>query len=214
MSGAKDDDFAAGMLANRLLVIRKPCGLVWAPPRWLPRLKQMARRLGAKTEIKGSQWSFTMPGMKEITNEDFLCFGRSEDKADWIFPYFFFDRRPDIEAEAGFDLAGTLYIDFPKPKLKAGRGDRPPKELQNIMTDLAKRAKENNCIVIVGWKGPKPPYGDEITDDKELMTEWAKDKLAIVLRVAGEKMDLSEGMPMDSDVLLKCGFGRDGKLIH
>jgi hypothetical protein len=211
-AGAKDDDCAAAMLANRLLAIRKPFGLVWAPPRWLPRLKQMARRLGARTKIDGSRWGFTMPGMAEITNEDFFCYGRSDNKADWIFPHFFFDRRPDIEAEAGYALAGTLYIDFPKSKLKAGR-DKPPKELQEIMIELAKRAKETaNCIVI-GWNGPKPPYGDEITDDDKLMAEWAKDKLAIVLRVASENIDPSE-MPMDSDLLLKCGFGRDGKLIH
>jgi hypothetical protein len=203
-----DDDAIAYLLANRMLLLKQPFGLVWAPPRWLPRLKRMARRLGAKTEVDGSKWAFSLPGM-EIMNEDFICFGRPANNADLIMPFFVFQRRPDVEREAGFSLAGTLVIDIPPRKI---RKQQPMlNEVAENLVDMSKDGRMGDNELTIGWPHPTPAYDDEIMADHELMNAWAKDKPVIFVRVGEDPHDL---LDLDSDMLLCMGLGRDGRLLQ
>jgi hypothetical protein len=209
-SSSHDVSVIAYMLANRILLLKRPLGIVWAPPRWLPRLKRMARRLGAKTEVEGSKWIFSLPGM-EIKNEDFKCFGRPSNNADLIMPFFVFRRRSDIEREAGYSLAGTLIVDIPLRKIKKITANKPPPGLSDLAQNLVDMSKDGRMPadgVTFGWPHPAPPYGDEIQDDHELMKAWTKDKPVFFVRWGDQ--DPCD-MRLDSDMLLCMGLGRDGK---
>jgi hypothetical protein len=192
-----DDDAIAYLLAK----LKQPFGLVWAPPRWLPRLKRMARRLGAKTEIEGSKWMFSLPGM-EIQEEHFKCFGRPPNNADLIMPFYIFERRSDIERAAGYQLAGTLIIDMPRREVK-----KASVELVEHLDKLAKDGRLSDSAT-VGWPHPAPPYDNEILADHELIKSWAKDKAKIFVRVG------TGDVSRDSDMLLCRGLGRDGRLLQ
>jgi hypothetical protein len=216
-----EEDGIAFMLANRLLMIEKPIGIIWAPPRFLSRLKKMSRRLGARSKINGPRWLFWLPGMNVEGEIDYFSVGRPPNNADLIMPWFFFERLPHIEQEADFALAGTLYVDIPqRERKKAAASGNPPEEVKNLIKALCEMAKDGRMdgdnTIAQGWRGPKPPYGDEVTDDPELMREWAKDKLVIVLRMTNQEMVVDDGggIPMDSDVMLRLGLGRDGKPIQ
>lgn len=214
-----EEDGTAFMLANRLLLIGSPMGFEWAPSRWLSRLKKMSRRLGAQSKINGPYWLFWLPGMNVEGEVSYARFGRPPNNADLVMPWFYFERLPHIEQEAGFALAGTLYIDIPERKRKKAANGNLPEEVRDLIKALCEKAKDGSMdgdnTIRQGWRdGWKPPYGDEVTDDLELMQEWAKDKLVIVLRVSNQEIDSMDSIPIDSDVLLRHGLGRDGKPIQ
>jgi hypothetical protein len=113
-------------------------------------------------------------------------------------PLFIFERRHDIELEAGFILAGRLIIDLPK-QLKLKR--RQQRMLTDIIQQLTHRAQSGQMpddAIVLGWRdGYRPPNADDNISNDELMASWAKDRLTIAVRVDPRKAGL---LRIDSDM--------------
>jgi hypothetical protein len=95
-----------------------------------------------------------------------------------IMPLFVFERRRDIELEAGFVLAGQLIIDIPKrPKPKRCHALL----VERIVGELCARARERSLPdgLVIGWRdGPKPPNAVNVGDDA-IMAAWAQRSVVV-----------------------------------
>jgi hypothetical protein len=74
---------------------------------------------------------------------EYLSTGRPPNNADLIMPYFVFERLPHIEQEAGWALAGTLYVDLPKREQKKANRE-PPTRVKSIIKQLCELAKNGS----------------------------------------------------------------------
>jgi hypothetical protein len=120
-------------------------------------------------------------------------------------PSFVFGRRRDIEIEAGFTLAGDLIIDVPKQtKIKK----RHKRMFESIVKDLIKMAVAGQMpddAMVYGWPdGERPANADAITDNDEIMAEWARTRHHVVVRVDPRKDDGS--LHLDSDIAKRLGL--------
>jgi hypothetical protein len=120
-------------------------------------------------------------------------------------PAFVFDRRRHVELEAGFLLAGQLFVDIPKGKLK-GRDERfIHKIIQRLTANARSGLMQPTDALIVGWRGGvKPPNAADITDDK-LMGAWAARSIEVVVRV-DPRPPHKDGPRPDSDLLAQMGI--------
>jgi hypothetical protein len=122
-------------------------------------------------------------------------------------PVFVFQRRHDIELEADFILAGQLIVDLPK---NAEPKERHQWMVRDIVAQLTKQAQSGamaHDALVFGWPdGRRPANADAIMDDDALLAAWAKERLAIAVRVDPRKPD---GMlRLDSDVLRQMKITR------
>ncbi len=119
-------------------------------------------------------------------------------------PTFVFERRRDIELEAGFILAGHLVVDIPKrPKLKT-RQKRMITEIVQQLTKMAQSAQMPDDALVYGWPGGRrPPDADDIIDDDALMASWASRSVVIGIRIDPRNDGL---IRVDSDVMRQAGL--------
>jgi hypothetical protein len=130
-----------------------------------------------------------------------------------IMPAFVFERRRRIELEAGFILAGQLIVDIRKGKKLKPSHERRVQAIVASLLDFVQSGEMPEDALIYGWPDDKrPPDADETVDNDALMAAWAKDRMAIVVRI--DPRHASEGMRLDSDAMRQMGLGRDGKPIN
>jgi hypothetical protein len=120
-----------------------------------------------------------------------------------VMPLFVFDRRSHVEREAGFILAGQLFVDVPnKAKLK-GRDHRNIREIIGHLTSEAQSGRMPIDGMVVGWHGGvKPPNAVDVRDDA-IMAAWAAKAVSIVVRIDPRK---DGRMRTDSDMLRQMGM--------
>jgi hypothetical protein len=130
-----------------------------------------------------------------------------------IMPAFVFGRRRDIELEAGFILAGQLFVDIRKRKKLKPSHERKIGSIIQELLHLVQSWEMPETAIIYGWPdGKRPPDADQIIDDNDLMAAWAKDRIGIVLRVSPR--DSSEGLRLDSDLMRQAGLAPDGSTLN
>ena len=124
-------------------------------------------------------------------------------------PAFIFNRRRDIELEAGFVLAGSLIVDIPKWAKAAKLKRRHERLITNIiqqLTDMARSGQMPDDAIIYGWPGGiRPPNADDIVDNDKLMAAWARERIQIVIRIDPRNDGL---MRMDSDIARQLDLPR------
>ena len=117
-------------------------------------------------------------------------------------PAFVFIRNHEVEAEVGIELAGTLYLDVPHKKF----GKRAT---QKMLQDLLRIIKDRDLApgeTMFGWPdGRRALYSDAITENAELMREWTRRCVVIMVRDGVDE----PGRP-DSEILRLCGIAKDG----
>jgi hypothetical protein len=119
-------------------------------------------------------------------------------------PFFVFWRRPDIEREADFILAGQLIVDIPKTKKPKRRQQRMIAEIVQRLTASAQSGQMPVDAVVYGWSGGSRPANAVDVNDDALMAAWAKDRIAIAVRVDPSPRD--GHLRVDSDMLLQMGL--------
>jgi hypothetical protein len=102
-----------------------------------------------------------------------------------IMPAFVFERRHDIELEAGFTLAGHLIVDLPRNLKKLTENEQ--QMLAGIVRQLTDDAQSGRLpadAVVYGWHGDRgrPPDAVDTSND-EVMAAWARKCLRIGVRV-------------------------------
>ncbi len=131
-------------------------------------------------------------------------------KTEQIMPGFVFARRRDIELEAGFILAGQLFVDIPKRAKLKGHHQRM---LDSILKQLIRMAAEMpDDAVIYGWRdGCRPANADAITDNDELMAAWARDRCVVAVRVESKSRNNPDAdlIRIDSDIAKQLGLIRE-----
>jgi hypothetical protein len=126
--------------------------------------------------------------------------------SEQVMPSFVFGRRRDIELEAGFTLAGNLVIDIPRrtKKLKK-RHKRMFQDIVKGLIEMVVAGQMPDDAMIYGWpNGGRPANADAITDNDELMTEWARTRHHIVVRVDPREDD--GPLRLDSDIAKRLGL--------
>jgi hypothetical protein len=126
-----------------------------------------------------------------------------------VMPAFVFVRRHDIELEAGFILAGRLIVDLPNE----GEATQHEQEMvsaivQQLTADAQSGKLSDANDLVVGWRSPDgcPPENAADIDDDALMASWAKDRLAITVRVDPR----NDGyVRLDSDIIRQLDLPRD-----
>jgi hypothetical protein len=124
-----------------------------------------------------------LPGIEIITGpeaEELIAAVRAGN-VNQVMPEFVFSRRRDIELETGFILAGDLFVDIPDGAEIESRY-RYQQICESIVQPLIEMAKRmpDNAMMLIGWPlGNRPENADEITDNNELMSAWAKRSLAM-----------------------------------
>ena len=112
-------------------------------------------------------------------------------------PVFVFQRRPHIEREGGFTLAGQLVVDVPKEHADKKRSR---KLIMSIVFELeqARVAGRLSGDMTIGWRnGRKPDDAVDVHDDA-VMAPWAARSTVIALRLGGVAGDK---IPIDSDAM-------------
>ena len=124
-----------------------------------------------------------------------------EDKR--VMPVFAFLRRRDIELETGMILAGKLVVDIPKTTKPKRRHQRFIAEIVQRLTEGARSQQMPDDAIVYGWpNNNRPPDADATVDDDALMTNWAKSRIVIEVRVDPR----DDGMVrIDSDTLRQMG---------
>jgi hypothetical protein len=124
-----------------------------------------------------------------------------EDKR--VMPVFAFFRRRDIELEVGLILAGKLVVDIPKTTKPKRRHQRMIAEIVQRLTEGARSHQMPDDAIVYGWpNNSRPPDADATVDDDALMTNWAKSRIVIEVRVDPH----NDGMVrIDSDTLRQMG---------
>jgi hypothetical protein len=100
-----------------------------------------------------------------------------------VAPAFVFIREDDIEASAGYLLAGTLIVDIQKCDEMS---DDDQKFITDILQQLSRRACSGRMpknSVAYGWGGGAKPSNAMDTDNDALMLAWAEDRMCIAVRV-------------------------------
>jgi hypothetical protein len=126
-----------------------------------------------------------------------------------VMPAFVFWRRRDIELEAGFILAGQLIVDLPNE----GEVTQHEQEMVSAIVQQLTAAAQSGELsdandLVVGWRSPDgcPPENAADIDDDALMSSWAKDRLAITVRVDPRDDGL---LRVDSDMRRQLDLPRD-----
>jgi hypothetical protein len=117
-------------------------------------------------------------------------------------PVFVFGRRPDIEREAGFDLAGQLVVDIPKGRAHKKRNQKLIQEICWGLQQMAAagRISERPGDLVIAWpNGRKPDDAADVADD-EVMAAWAERSTVIGLRV-GDPVGDGKHLLIDSDAM-------------
>jgi hypothetical protein len=106
-------------------------------------------------------------------------------KTEPVMPAFVFVRRRDIELEAGFILAGQLIVDLPNEGEATQHEQEMVSAIVQQLTAAAQSGKLSDANLVVGWRSPDgcPPENAADIHDDALMASWAKDRLAITVRV-------------------------------
>ena len=96
-------------------------------------------------------------------------------------PAFVFMRDDDLEASAGYFLAGDLIVDMPKHE------EPDSAVIDSIVQQLAECRRlgqmPNNKAYVIGWFDGSKPKNAIDTDDEELMAAWAEDRICVGVRV-------------------------------
>jgi hypothetical protein len=99
-------------------------------------------------------------------------------------PAFIFQRRSDIELEAGFILAGQLIVDIRKRKKLKPSHERRIQSILAALPRLVQSGEMPEDGLVYGWPdGKRPPDADETVDNDALMTAWVKDRMVIGVRI-------------------------------
>ena len=115
-----------------------------------------------------------------------------------VMPTFVFARKREIEIETGLTLAGFLIVDLPKGKKPKGRDRRMIAEVIEALTTAVKSGRMPDDAITYGWHGGgRPPNADEILGDDKLMSEWARTKMSIEVRVSPHHDDRIRIGPTD-----------------
>jgi hypothetical protein len=133
-----------------------------------------------------------------------------KNSANLIMPVFVFERRRDVELEAGYILAGDLVVNIPKPK----PSDEIPAQAQRMTAAIIQKligmfesGRIPDDAILYGWPASgRPPNADQIISDDELIAAWASDRLIIGVRVAAQ----NDGyLRVDSDMLRQMGLSHE-----
>jgi hypothetical protein len=136
--------------------------------------------------------------------DDLLAAIEKEEKAKR--PFFVFVRTPNIETETGIELAGRLFIDMPAKKFKKKAGE----ETADHILKKHRSDTMDPHAVVYGWTHGKPYCGDEITDNDELMRDWAAKCVMALIRVNDGEFDISQ----DNEARVLAGVASDGSLLN
>jgi hypothetical protein len=123
-------------------------------------------------------------------------------------PLFVFLRRPDIEREGGFTLAGQLIVDIRK---RQKLNKKQSRLIRDIVQFLVERVRNHRVErdMMVGWDGGARPDNAADIDDDELMAAWAKRSTVIVVRVDPRNDDV---VRVDSDLRRQMGLGEESDM--
>jgi hypothetical protein len=126
--------------------------------------------------------------------------------ADVTFPFFAFQRRHAVELEAGFSLAGQLFLNVPAPETRkmSKRVDQTASNIVQMLAAAAQTGKMPLDAIVYGWPGGhKPPNAVDVHDEA-VMGPWAKKCLVIGVRVDPRPND--GFLRLDSDALQQMGL--------
>jgi hypothetical protein len=106
-----------------------------------------------------------------------------------VMPTFVFARRPDIEHEGGFLLAGILVVEADKRNMRLVEDI-----VEDIVQQLSERARSGvlGDELTVGWVGGHKPKKNAVDQyDGAALAAWARGCLKITVRV----VPLADGQP-------------------
>jgi hypothetical protein len=115
-------------------------------------------------------------------------------------PVFAFARRSDVKRENGLILAGQLIVDIPKSKKLKRRHQQMIADIIRRLTTAARSGQMAYNAVVYGWSGGSRPANAVDVHNDTLMAAWAKDRIAIAVRIDPRNDDY---LRLDSDVLLQ-----------
>jgi hypothetical protein len=109
-----------------------------------------------------------------------------------VMPAFVFARRPDIEHQDGFFLAGILVVDLPKT---AEENKRNTRLVEKIVQELADRARSGvlGNELTVGWDGRHKPQNAVNQYDDPVLEAWARSCLKMTVCI-GPRADGADGL--------------------
>ena len=126
-------------------------------------------------------------------------------------PMWVFYRRHDIELEAGYQVAGLLFIDLGQfyPDLPKSRKKRD-KLVNGLLTRLFEHihrscAQQPKDDYHSGWQVGRKREDDVDLFDDTLMEPWRERCDVINVRM-GETDDMAKGFRIDSDMMQQMGF--------
>jgi hypothetical protein len=149
------------------------------------------------------------PGIEIITGpeaEELIAAVRAGN-VNQVMPAFVFNRRRDIELETGLILAGDLFVDVPDGAEIESRYQQICESIVQPLIEMAKSKRMPDNAMITGWPlGNHPENADEITDNNELMSAWAKRSLVMSLRIDPRDDGF---VRIDSDMARELGLTHD-----
>ena len=125
---------------------------------------------------------------------------------DLVMPDFIFERRKDIELEAGFLLAGMLVTKFPQGRRLKGRDKSA---IRNIIHKLGCEAEAGRLAenaVCYMWIGGKPANAVQTPIADDVMEKWVAKHVVIAVRV--DARSSGTHLKIDSDTARMLGLGR------
>jgi hypothetical protein len=114
-----------------------------------------------------------------------------------------FQRRRDIEMEAGLVLAGQTIFDAPDDQKISRKAKRQIKQAIGVLAWLARSGRLADFAVVARWLDEPPSNASEFLDDDDMLGRWVADRYSIIVRVAPPG---SGKIPVDSDLLRQMGF--------
>jgi hypothetical protein len=139
--------------------------------------------------------------------DDLIAALVSEGKAYGVMPAFVFERRRDIELEAGFILAGDLFLYILDGAESEEHYQQTSAGIVQRLLEMKKSKQMPDNELVVGWhQGERPENAKEIINNDKLMSVWAQRSSRIKVRVDPRKDGF---MRIDSDIARGLGLPRD-----